>query len=58
MMQTQLLQTTTQSVLNNPQETPPIDQRGEFLMGHPPTFSHGTDPLEANDWLRAVERQL
>ena len=58
MTQTQLLQTTAQSVLNNPQETPPIDKRGEFLMGHPPTFSHASDPLEADDWLRAVERQL
>ena len=27
-------------------------------MGHPPTFSHASDPLEADDWLRAVERQL
>ena len=58
MMQTQLLQTTAQSVLNNPQETPPIDKHSEFLMGHPPTFSHASDPLEADDWLRAVERQL
>ena len=58
MMQTQLLQTTAQSVLNNPQETPIIDKCGEFLMGHPPTFSHTSDPLEADDWLRAMERQL
>ena len=27
-------------------------------MGHPPTFSHASDPLEVDDWLRAVERQL
>ncbi|WVZ84411.1 hypothetical protein U9M48_031448 [Paspalum notatum var. saurae] len=26
--------------------------------GHPPTFSHATEPLQADDWLRAVERQL
>ena len=56
MMQTRLLQTTSQSVLNSPQETPPIDKHGEFLMGHPPTFSHVSDPLEADDWLRAAER--
>ena len=58
MMQTQLSPTTAQSVLNNPQETPPIDKRGEFLMRHPPTFSHASDPLEADEWLRVVERQL
>ena len=58
MTQTQLFQTTAQSVLNSPQETPPIDKHGEFLMGHPPTFSHASDPLEADDWLRAMERQL
>jgi hypothetical protein len=45
-------------VLNKPQEAPPIDKCGEFMMGHPPTFSHTSDPLEADDWLRAVERQL
>ena len=28
------------------------------MKGHPPTFSHASDPLEANDWLRVVERQL
>ena len=34
------------------------DKRGEFLKGHPPVFSHAADPLEADDWLRAIERQL
>ena len=58
MTQTQLLQTIAQSVLNNPQGAPPIDKRGEFMMGHPPTFSDTSDPIEADDWLRAVERQL
>ena len=28
------------------------------MRGHPPTFSHTSDPLQADDWLRAVERQL
>ena len=36
----------------------PYDWRAEFLMGHPPTFSHTFDPLQVDDWLRAVERQL
>ena len=34
------------------------DKRGEFLKGHPPVFKHSTDPLQADDWLRAIERQL
>jgi hypothetical protein len=37
---------------------PQRDKRGEFLKGHPPVFTHAADTLEANDWLRAVERQL
>jgi len=34
------------------------DKRGEFLKGHPPVFKHSTDPLQADDWLRAIETQL
>ena len=29
-----------------------------ILEGTPPVFSHATDPLEADDWLCAVEKQL
>ena len=36
----------------------PCDKRGEFLKGRPPVFSRATNPLEADDWLRVVERQL
>ena len=36
----------------------PRDRRAEFLRGYPLTFSHTSDPLQADDWLRAVERQL
>ncbi|WVZ97277.1 hypothetical protein U9M48_042826 [Paspalum notatum var. saurae] len=41
-----------------PPSPPPRDRRGDFLKGHPPTFSHATEPLQADDWLRAVERLL
>ncbi|XP_066311177.1 uncharacterized protein [Miscanthus floridulus] len=34
------------------------DKRGEFLKGHPPIFKHSVDPLQADDRLRAIERQL
>ncbi|WVZ75551.1 hypothetical protein U9M48_023591, partial [Paspalum notatum var. saurae] len=33
--------------------------QGQTLRkGHPPTFSHATEPLQADDWLRVVECQL
>ncbi|WVZ97861.1 hypothetical protein U9M48_043369 [Paspalum notatum var. saurae] len=41
-----------------PPPLPPRERRGDFLKGHPPTFSHATEPLQADNWLRAVERQL
>jgi hypothetical protein len=50
-----------QQVHAQPPPPPPPqarDRRAEFLRGHPPTFSHTSDPLQADDWLRAVERQL
>ena len=28
------------------------------MKGHPPVFTHASDPMEADDWLRAVEKQL
>ena len=34
------------------------DRHAEFLRGHLPMFSHTSDPLQADDWFRAVERQL
>ena len=45
-------------MLNNPHQAPPIDKRSEFMKGHPPTFPHTSEPLEADDWLRAMEQQL
>jgi hypothetical protein len=51
------------SAADPPQPPPPPpqqphDRRADFLRGHPPTFSHAADPLQADDWLRSVERQL
>jgi hypothetical protein len=40
---------------------PPVqvrDKCGEFLKGCPPVFTQASDPMEADDWLRAVEKQL
>jgi hypothetical protein len=52
-----------EALVNNQQNqpvggAPACDKRGEFLKGHTPVFTHDTDPLEADDWLRAVEKQL
>jgi hypothetical protein len=30
----------------------------EFLATHPPLFSRGKDPLEADDWLRTTESKF
>ncbi|WVZ48696.1 hypothetical protein U9M48_000115 [Paspalum notatum var. saurae] len=46
-----------QNIQANPQPQQ-RDRRGDFMKGHPPTFSHSADSLQADDWLHAVERQL
>jgi hypothetical protein len=28
------------------------------MRGHPPAFAHSADPMDAEDWLRTVEREL
>ena len=45
-------------VYGHPHPAPPRDKRGEFLKGRPPFFSETTEPLQANDWIKNVERQL
>jgi hypothetical protein len=48
-----------QNIQNQPVGgAPPHDKCGEFLKGHPPVFTHAANLLEADDWLRAVEKQL
>jgi hypothetical protein len=34
------------------------DKRAEFMRGHPSFFAHSTDPMDAKDCLRTVEREL
>jgi hypothetical protein len=31
---------------------------GEFLRTHHTTFSQAKDPMEAKDWLKAIEKKL
>jgi hypothetical protein len=67
--QTQLIQNLTAAVQNiqaqqnQPQPPPPPppaprDKHKEFMSHHPPTYSHSTDPLDADDWLKIVTRKL
>nr|ABA93571.1 retrotransposon protein, putative, Ty3-gypsy subclass [Oryza sativa Japonica Group] len=37
---------------------PPQNKLAEFLCVRPPTFSSTTNPVEAGDWLHAIERKL
>ena len=43
---------------NNQQQPPPRDRHREFMSHKPPTFSHSPDPLDADDWLKTVEKML
>jgi hypothetical protein len=64
--QTQLLQNLTntmtnlQAQVNNPPVQPPAprNKHWEFMSHHPPVFTHATDPLEAEDWLKIVLKML
>jgi hypothetical protein len=67
LMQTQAVQAIGQIVASIQQQQPPPqpqmpqmprDKRAEFMRGHPPTFAHSSHPMDAEDWLRTVEREL
>jgi hypothetical protein len=36
----------------------PRDKWAECMRSHPPVFAHSVDPMDAEDWLRTVEREL
>jgi hypothetical protein len=63
-MQAQLLQTMQQTLVNMqaapPQAPPPplSDRLGEFQRTKPPTFSQAMEPMDADDWLKSVEKKL
>jgi hypothetical protein len=64
MMQAQMLQTMQQTMVNmqnaQPQAPPPPqrDRLGDFQRTKPPTFSHCMEPMDADDWLKTIERKL
>jgi hypothetical protein len=62
-MQAQMLQTMQQAMINmhaQPQAPPsPLrDMLGDFQYTKPLTFSHAVEPIDADDWLKYVEKKL
>jgi hypothetical protein len=41
-----------------PPPPPPRDWHKEFMSHRPPTFSHSSDPLDADDWLKPITKKL
>jgi hypothetical protein len=41
-----------------PTPLPPRDRHKEFMSHNPPTFSHSSDPLDADDWLKTITKKL
>jgi hypothetical protein len=64
MMQAQILQIMQQTMINmqNAQHqasSPPSrDRLGDFQCTKPPTFSNSVEPMDADDWLKTVEKKL
>jgi hypothetical protein len=65
--QTQLLANMANTIANMQaqmnQPPPPLppparDRHREFMSHKPPSFSHSSDPLEADDWIKTVEKML
>jgi hypothetical protein len=62
MMQAQMLQTMKQTMVNmqNAQHQapppPPIERLGDFQRTKLPTSSHSVKPMDADDWLKTVEK--
>jgi hypothetical protein len=48
--------TSMQAQIN--QNQPHKDKHQQFMSHCPPVFSHAVDPLEADDWLKTVEKML
>jgi hypothetical protein len=60
MMQSQMLQTMV-NMQNAQSQAPPASLRdglGDFQCTKPPTFSHSVELMDANDWLKTMEKKL
>jgi hypothetical protein len=47
-----------QAQMNQAPPPPARDRHREFLSHKPPSFSHSPDPLQADDWIKTVEKML
>nr|CAD39386.2 OSJNBb0016B03.11 [Oryza sativa Japonica Group] len=60
--QTQLMHMMMQQLQNQQNQgnnhAPPQNKLAEFLRVRPPVFSSTTNPVEAGDWLHAIEKKL
>jgi hypothetical protein len=56
----QTMQQTMVNLLAQPQAPPlpPRDRLGDIQHTKPPTFSHVVEPMDANDWLKSIEKKL
>src|ERR1041385_7914076 len=43
---------------NTTQQRNEMVSLNDFIRLHPPVFSYSTEPLDADDWLRSIERKL
>jgi hypothetical protein len=61
-MQAQMLQTMQQTLVNlhaqHQAPPPPRDRLGDFQRTKPPTFSYAVESMDADDWLKFVEKKL
>jgi hypothetical protein len=61
-MQAQMFQTMQQTLVNlhaQPQAPPPLrDRLGDFQCTKPATFSYDVEPMDADDWLKSIEKKL
>jgi hypothetical protein len=63
-LQAQMLQNMQQTMVNmqaaQPQALPPppIDRLGDFQRTKLPTFSQGVEPMDADDWLKSIEKKM
>jgi hypothetical protein len=62
-MQTHLMQGMAHMIANmnqnqggNHMPAPPRDKYGEFMKERPPFFSYTTDLMQADDWLKSMEK--
>ena len=61
-----MLQTMQQTMANMQQaqghqpapQPQPRDKLGEVQQTKPPTFSHSVEPMDADDWLKTIEKKL